>query len=152
MAAPDESHRAHQWLPPRPPTGPGTIVLAIGGRIARADIPALCERAGALLEGNGAGVVVCDVGDVVEPDAVTVDALARLALTAQRLGRQLRLRDTCPDLRDLLALMGLVDAVGAGVGAGGGVDSDGFEPRRQAEQREQALGVEERAEPADPPP
>ncbi len=148
MAAPDESHRAPPWMPPRPPIEPGTIVLAIGGRIARADILALCERAWALLEGSGAGVVVCDVGDVVEPDAVTVDALARLALTAQRLGRQLRLRNTCPDLRDLLALMGLVDVVGAGVGAG----SDGFEPRRQAEEREQALGVEERAEPADPAP
>lgn len=138
-------------MPLRPPTGPRTIVLAIGGPIARADIPALCERAEALLESSAAGVVVCDVGDVVEPDAVTVDALARLALAAQRRGRQLRLRNTCPDLLDLLALMGLVDVVGAGVGAGG-ADGHGFEPRRQAEQREQALSVEERAEPADPPP
>ena len=148
MAAPDE-HWTAPWMPPRPPTGPGTIVLAIGGPIARADIPGLCERAEALLESSPAGVVVCDVGDVIEPDAVTVDALARLALAAQRRGRQLRLRNTCPDLRGLLVLMGLVDVVGAGAG---GVDGDGFEPLRQAEQREQTLGVEERTEPADPPP
>jgi ABC-type transporter Mla MlaB component len=147
LAAPDE-HWIPPWMPPPAPSGSGTIVLAIGGPIARADIPALCERAEALLESSSAGVVVCDVGDVVEPDAVTVDVLARLALAAQRRGRQLRLRNTCPDLRDLLALMGLVDVVGAGAG---GVDGDGFEPRRQAEQREQVLGVEERAEPADPP-
>ena len=147
MAAHDE-HWKPPWMPPPAPSGPGTIVLAIGGPIARVDIPALCERAEALLESSSAGVVVCDVGDVVEPDAVTVDVLARLALAAQRRGRQLRLRNTCPDLRDLLALMGLVDVVGAGAG---GVDGDGFEPRRQAEQREQVLGVEERAEPADPP-
>ena len=147
MAAPDE-HWKPPWMPPPAPSGPGTIVLAIGGPIARVDIPALCERAEALLESSSAGVVVCDVGDVVEPDAVTVDVLARLALAAQRRGRQLRLRNTCPDLRDLLALMGLVDVVGAG---SGGVDGDGFELRRQAEQREQVLGVEERAEPADPP-
>lgn len=147
MAAPDE-HWKPPWMPPPAPSGPGTIVLAIGGPIARVDIPALCERAEALLESSSAGVVVCDVGEVVEPDAVTVDVLARLALAAQRRGRQLRLRNTCPDLRDLLALMGLVDVVGAGAG---GVDGDGFEPRRQAEQREQVLGVEERAEPADPP-
>jgi ABC-type transporter Mla MlaB component len=150
LAAPDE-HGTQPWTPARAPSGPGTIVLAIGGPIARADIPALCERVEALLESNSAGVVVCDVGDVVEPDAVTVDTLARLALATQRRGRQLRLRNTCPDLLDLLALMGLVDVVGAGAGAGG-ADGEGFEPRRQAEEREQALGVEERAEPADPPP
>jgi ABC-type transporter Mla MlaB component len=150
LAAPDE-HWTQPWTPARAPSGPGTIVLAIGGPIARADIPALCERVEALLESSSAGVVVCDVGDVVEPDAVTVDTLARLALATQRRGRQLRLRNTCPDLLDLLALMGLVDVVGAGAGAGG-ADGEGFEPRRQAEEREQALGVEERAEPADPPP
>ncbi len=144
MAVPDESHRAPRWMLARPPTGPGTIVLAVGGPISRADIAALCGRAGALLEDRLAGVVVCDVGDIVEPDAGTVDALARLALEVQRTGRQFRLRNTCPDLLDLLALMGLVDVVGAG--------GDGFEPRRQAEQREQALAVEERDEPADPPP
>ena len=41
------------------------------------------------------------------PDAVTIDALARLQLTARRLGCRLRLRHASPELRELVAFMGL---------------------------------------------
>jgi hypothetical protein len=47
----------------------------------------------------------------VEPDAVTVDALARLQVAAGRLGCTVRLRNTSPGLRELVALMGLCDVL-----------------------------------------
>src|SRR5687768_12524990 len=96
----------------RPPAEPNTIILVIGGPIGRADISVLCERAGGLLlEATDAADVVCDVSAVVDPDAVAIDALARLQLTARRLGREVRLRNACKELRELLALTGLRDVV-----------------------------------------
>ena len=96
--------------------GSRTIVLAIGGRLDRADIPGLCEHARILVECSGAGLVTCDVGGLDDADAVTVDALARLVLTVRRLGREVRLRDPSLELQDLLALVGLDDVVGTGTG------------------------------------
>ena len=69
-----------------------TVALAIRGPIARDDLPGLCDRVCALLAASGAGVAVCEVAGV-EPDAVTVDALARLQLAARRHGCQVRLRN-----------------------------------------------------------
>ena len=63
---------------PRSPPEPSATVLVVNGPIDRADIPALCGRVHALLEGADADPIVCDVGDLVAPDAVTVDALARM--------------------------------------------------------------------------
>ena len=47
----------------------------------------------------------------VEPDAVTVDALARLQVAAGRLGCTVRLRNASAGLRELVALMGLRDVL-----------------------------------------
>jgi ABC-type transporter Mla MlaB component len=88
-----------------------TVILVIDGPIARVAIPGLCDRVQALLKESNAGLVVCDMRALVDPDADTVDALARLQLTTRRSGRQLRLRHACGALRDLLALMGLDDVV-----------------------------------------
>jgi len=44
-------------------------------------------------------------------DAVTVDALARLQLEARRRGARLRLREPPLELRQLIELMGLDDAL-----------------------------------------
>jgi ABC-type transporter Mla MlaB component len=85
---------------------PQPINFAIDGPIVRADLPGLCRRVCALLEGSGADVALCDVRGV-EPDAVTVDALARLQLSARRHGCQVRLRHASSELLDLVALMGL---------------------------------------------
>jgi ABC-type transporter Mla MlaB component len=85
------------------------------GPVTRDAIPAMCERARRLLEGCDAGPVVCDVGALAEPDAITVDALARLQLTARRVGCTVELRSACEELEDLLALTGLL-----GVLTGGG--------------------------------
>jgi ABC-type transporter Mla MlaB component len=85
---------------------PETVAFAIRGPIARADLPGLCERVCALLERSGAAVAVCDVSGV-QPDAVTIDALARLQLGARRHGCRVRLRHASGELLDLVAFMGL---------------------------------------------
>jgi ABC-type transporter Mla MlaB component len=89
---------------------PQTIAFAIRGPIARADLPGLCERVCALLEGSGAGVALCDVSGV-DPDAMTVDALARLQLAARRHGCQVRMRNASEELLELLAFMALRDVL-----------------------------------------
>jgi hypothetical protein len=123
--------------------GPGASVLVLSGRIDRADIPALCERARALLRGCDGDPVVCDVGGLIEPDAATVEALARLQLVALRLGRRVRFRSACGDLRDLLVLVGLGEVLPCGPGSA-------LEAGRQSEEREQSLGIEEEADPGEP--
>lgn len=90
--------------------GPQSVTFAIRGPISRADLPGLCARVCGLLEENTADVVACDVRGV-EPDAVTVDALARLQLAAQRHGCQVRLCSTSHALRDLVSFMGLADVL-----------------------------------------
>ena len=84
--------------------------FAIWGPIARDDLPGLCNRVCAALHERGPGVTRCDVGGV-EPDAVTVDALARLQLAARRLGCEVRLENASEDLRELIAFMGLRDVL-----------------------------------------
>ena len=87
-----------------------TIAFAITGPIERADLPGLCDRVCALLTQSAADVAHCDVSGIA-PDAVTVDALARLQIGARRLGCQVRLRNASEDLRALVALMGLEDVL-----------------------------------------
>ena len=91
-------------------SAPQTIALAIWGPIARDDLPGLTDRVCGLLRGSGAATALCDVAGV-EPDAVTVDALARLQVAAGRLGCTVRLRNASGDLRELVALMGLCDVL-----------------------------------------
>jgi ABC-type transporter Mla MlaB component len=91
-------------------SAPQRIGFAIKGPITRADLPGLCQRVCALLERRGAGVALCDVRSV-DPDAVTVDALARLQLAARRHGCQVRLRNASDELLELVALMGLTDVL-----------------------------------------
>jgi ABC-type transporter Mla MlaB component len=89
---------------------PQTVVFAIGGPIAREELPGLCDRVCELLTTARAGVAFCDVSGV-DPDAVTVDALARLQLAARRNGCQVRLRNASDDLLALVAFMGLGDVL-----------------------------------------
>jgi hypothetical protein len=104
-------------------------------------------------------------------DVLTVDALARLQLSARRHGRRLRVRAASDDLQDLIDLVGLRKALGVSVAseervdrsvqtdarakparpeAGIASDALSVEPRRQPEQREQRVGVEEERELDDP--
>jgi ABC-type transporter Mla MlaB component len=127
----------------RPPPQPRTIDVVISGPIARTDVTRLCEHLRTLLEGSGADLVRCDVGALADPDAATVDVLARLQLTARRLGRQVRLRHACVELQELLALAGLEDVLPLGAALR-------LEPRGQGEEWEEARCVEEEADPGDP--
>ena len=131
---------ARRWRP-----GPGGTVLILIGPIMRDAIPAMCERARRLLEGCEAGPVACDVGGLAEPDAITIDALARLQLTAGRIGCRVELRGACWELEDLLTLTGLLEVL-----TGGALVSSAVEAWREPELREQALRVEEEADPGDP--
>ena len=72
-------------------------------------------------------MLVCDVAALTQPDAGTIEALARLQLTARRLGCRVRLRDPSRELRELLDLFGLADVLRV-------------EPGRQPEEREEAAG------------
>ncbi len=96
MAAPGES--------------PNTIVVGVTGPIDRAEIPRLCHRVRRLVEFGGTDLVV-DVSALPAPDVVTVDALARMQLTARRLGREIRVQHACDRLVELLVLTGLADVV-----------------------------------------
>ena len=51
-----------------------------------------------------------DVRDV-DPDAVAVDALARLQLAARRLSCRLLLSNASPELLELVTFMGLTDVL-----------------------------------------
>jgi ABC-type transporter Mla MlaB component len=89
---------------------PRALRFAVRGPITRADLPGLCDRVCALLGESGASVGFCDVAGV-EPDAVTVDALARLQLGARRHGCRVRLVHASDALRELVAFMGLEDVL-----------------------------------------
>ena len=92
-----------------PTPGPHEVAFAIRGPIARADLPGLCDRVCAILGRSGA-VVACNVAGVT-PDAVTVDALARLQLAAQRHGCEVRLRNASAELLALVEWMGLAQVL-----------------------------------------
>jgi anti-anti-sigma regulatory factor len=126
----------------RPPSGPRSIVLDVRNPIARAAVPALCERVRVLLAAGVVEVITCEVGGLTEPDTDAVDALARLQLTARRLGRSIRLRHPRPELRDLLGLTGLCTELPCGTGLR-------LDSQWQTEEREQ-VGVDEEVDPTDP--
>jgi hypothetical protein len=106
--------------------------------VTRADVTAACERLHALASG-GHAEVSCDVSELAA-ELAAVDALARLSLVARRLGCPLKVRRASRELRDRVEFCGLSAALGV-------VGRDG----RQPEQREQAIDVEERVDPDDPP-
>lgn len=87
-----------------------TVAFSITGPIVRADLPGLCDRVCHLLERSGADAAFCDV-ESVEPDAVTVEALARLQVAAKRRGCRVHLRNASHELLELVAFMGLEDVL-----------------------------------------
>ena len=79
--------------------------------LERADLPGLYARVCALLESAAGGAtVLCEVGGVA-PDAVAVDALARLQLAARQRGCAVRLSGASRELRALVRFMGLRDVL-----------------------------------------
>lgn len=86
--------------------------------------------------------LVCDVRWLRAPDCATVDALARLQLTARRRGHRICLRDPLPELVELLGLAGLGDVLPD-------ESSSGVQVRRQVEEREEPGRVQEEGDARD---
>jgi ABC-type transporter Mla MlaB component len=128
---------------PRRPHEEDTIEVVLRGRFTSADIPGLWGRLFPLLGGTETPVVVCDVTAMVDPDAATIDALARLQLTARRHGCCIRLRHACGRLQGLLSLTGLAEVVPC-------APDRSVQPGGKAEQREPPCGIEEEGDPVDP--
>jgi ABC-type transporter Mla MlaB component len=116
--------------------------LVLRGAIEPGEIPSLCESVRALIDRADGGPIVCDVAAVTEPDACTVDALARMQLVARTLGGRIVLRAAGEDLEELLELVGLAGALPDGA-------ESGLEPTGQTEQREQMRRVEEEGDAGD---
>jgi ABC-type transporter Mla MlaB component len=70
-----------------------------------------------VIEAAGAEVVACDVA-ALAADLIAVEALARLQLTARRLGTSIRLRGAARDLVALLRLCGLEQLLAAATPVG----------------------------------
>lgn len=124
---------------------PASIDVTIGGPLTPADVPRLWGRVRSRLARRlgASAVVTCDVTALRGPDAVTVEALARLQLLANRAGCRVRLLDACVEMRNLLELMGLSEVLPC---------SSDLEPGREVEEREPPGGVEEERDPVDPIP
>ena len=111
--------------------------LTLPAPVVLADVPALCDRAERLLKEGPGAPLECDVADLPRPDLRTVEALARVDLTARRLGAGIRLRGASVELLDLLALCGLpLESI--------------VEAERKAEEREEPGGVQEERDPGNP--
>jgi ABC-type transporter Mla MlaB component len=95
----------------RPPKGPRTIVLVLDAPLSGNAVALLCGRLGELLGTPDVDVVTCDVAALTEADGETIEAVARLQLTAHRMGRSIRLRYASGDLQDLIAFVGLGDVI-----------------------------------------
>lgn len=89
---------------------PRTLTVEVKGPLARSDLPGLYARVCALLAVREVDVVLCGVTGVAA-DAVAVDALARLQLAARRRGAEVRLHGASSELRQVVAFMGLAEAL-----------------------------------------
>ena len=89
------------------------VVLAVHGRITDETVPQWCARVADLLADPEVDAITCDLSGVVRPDVTALDALARMQLTARRLGRTIRLRHASTEMCALLSLAGLTDVLPA---------------------------------------
>ncbi|WP_433825135.1 hypothetical protein ACQP2E_23695 [Actinoplanes sp. CA-015351] len=87
------------------------MIFRVGAGVGRAEIPALCADLAVLLRGRPPGVVICEVTGPDRPGLPVVEAVARLRLTTIGYGWQLHVRDPGPELRRLIALLGLTEAL-----------------------------------------
>ena len=128
---------------PEPLRLPGAGILTLPDTITRDDIPALCRCLRTVLLFDSHRMICCDAGALIHPDLVAIDALARLQLTAHRLGAEIVLTGASDDLKELLSLAGLDGVLPTRLGSP-------IHPIGQAEQREIPRGVQEEREPTDP--
>lgn len=83
--------------------------IVVRGPVQPQDVAGLCDLGRALIEaGQIDGDLGCDVQALTSPDAVALDAVARLLLTTRRSGRRLVLLHASTELLELLELLDLV--------------------------------------------
>ncbi|MDQ3972772.1 MAG: STAS domain-containing protein [Actinomycetota bacterium] len=123
--------------------GSGGVTVVVDGPLDPSDAPLVCAALHAAMSGSGVAFLACRGEGLGDPDLATVDLLARLRLAAHRVGCVMRVEDPSRRLQELLMLAGL-DELFAPCGSS-------VETRRQAEEREEAFGVEEGVQPDDRP-
>jgi ABC-type transporter Mla MlaB component len=109
----------HAVLGPEPPApdpvpAPDLARLAwtVGPAARREEMTPLCDELALALRNRPGTVVLCDASGVTEPDLVVVALLARLQLTARRLGCRIEVVGADRRLVDLISLAGLRHLVG----------------------------------------
>lgn len=127
----------------RSAAGAEVLEVVIGRAKAAAEVPGICDRIGLEMGSRDARQVVCDVGTLRDPDLLDLHLLASLQLTAIRLGGRVWLSGASPELRALLSLSGLDEAVPC-------VDALPLEARWESEEREEPRGIQEEDDAADP--
>lgn len=110
---------------------PAPAVLPLPAAIREEEVDVLRAHVRARLRPGG--VVVCDARGIGGLGLGAVELLARLELTAMRAGGHIRVTGASPGLRALLELLGLRIQLGG-----------------EAEEREEAVRVQEGREPDDP--
>lgn len=88
-----------------PPVGPRSVVVRVCDTSAETRA-ALCAQVRRLLGRGDVDVVTCDCSNATA-DLEAIDALARLQLTARRLGGRIRLRAAPTDLVELIEFVGV---------------------------------------------
>jgi len=119
------------------------LVMALQEPLAGQDVPGLCDRLTRGVRATGARTVVVDAAGLGPPGPAALEALARLRLTAGRLGCALRVGNASGELGEMLTWLGL-DGVLTGddaAEAGTARTASGRQPRGQAEEGEQPGGV-----------
>ncbi|UED85661.1 STAS domain-containing protein [Streptomyces profundus] len=111
----------------------GDVVFVVRGPVRGADVPGLCDRLAAVVRASGARRVTVDATALGAGGPEAVGALARLRLTAKRLGCGLSFVGADERLVGLLGWLGLGQVVG------------------EAEEGEEMGGVEEGVDARDPP-
>ena len=129
---------AHRSMSPQPKT----IVLVVDS-LEPDDVPGLIDRAGPGIVRGDTTIILCDLARLADADMATVDALARLALRARRMGCAVNLRDPSTELLELLVLAGLGEVLPCAPGSN-------VEVIGQSEERKEPLGVEEERDAGDP--
>ena len=87
-----------------------TALLEIRAPLRRDDLPGLFARTCALLPEHQPDRILCDVTGI-EPDAVSMDALARLQLAARRNGCRVDFQGASARLRALIDFSGLAEVL-----------------------------------------
>jgi ABC-type transporter Mla MlaB component len=130
-------------VPTSHPHDPTTGLFVIAGPIGDGDTPRLCERLQIIISCSDGELIFCDVG-ALPANVRTIEALARLQLTARRHGRRIRLQRASRELQQLIEFVGLSEVLAARPALRG---------RRSghAEEREHPRGVEEGVDRDDPP-